>query len=287
MSETNIKPVAINQNTPEEPDNTVSYHKLIPNVITLMSLAAGLSAMQFAIDGSWERAVVAIVIAGVLDTLDGAIARLLNATSEFGAQLDSFSDFLSFGVAPATILYLWVLEESGKIGWIAMVVFAVASAMRLARYNITPTPTKGVWSKGFFAGVPAPAGAGMALLPLFIWLMAPDFFESLAIINILVGIWVIFWAGMMVSRIPTWSSKQIKIKSGMVMPTLAFTALMIAAVVQAPWPMLTIIGVAYIISIPFSIRHFKKIVKDNQEKIDLAELALGISEHDDLDLKND
>ena len=295
MSETNLKPVATNQNSPKEPnedpnedpghEGAVAYHKLIPNIITLMSLAAGLSAIQFAIDGSWERAVVAIVIAGVLDTLDGAIARLLNATSEFGAQLDSFSDFLSFGVAPATILYLWVLEESGKVGWIAMVVFAVASAMRLARYNITPTPTNGVWSKGFFAGVPAPAGAGMALLPLFIWLMAPDFFEGLASINILCGIWVIFWAGMMVSRIPTWSSKQIRIKSKMVMPILAFTALMIAAVVQAPWPTLTIIGVCYIISIPFSIRHFQKTVKDNQEKIDLAELALGISANDDLDLR--
>ena len=292
MSETNLKPVATNQNSPKDPnedpghEGAVAYHKLIPNIITLMSLAAGLSAIQFAIDGSWERAVVAIVIAGVLDTLDGAIARLLNATSEFGAQLDSFSDFLSFGVAPATILYLWVLEESGKVGWIAMVVFAVASAMRLARYNITPTPTSGVWSKGFFACVPAPAGAGMALLPLFIWLMAPDFFEGLASINILCGIWVIFWAGMMVSRIPTWSSKQLRIKAKMVMPILAFTALMIAAVVQAPWPTLTIIGVCYIISIPFSIRHFQKIVKDNKEKIDLADLALGISENDDLDLKS-
>jgi len=167
-----------------------------------------------------------------------------------------------------------------------MVVFAVASAMRLARYNITPAPKTGVWSKGFFAGVPAPAGAGMALLPLFIWLMAPNYFEDLSSVNIFVGLWVIMCAGMMVSRIPTWSSKQIKIKSKMIMPILAVTALMIAAVMQAPWPTLTIIGVAYIASIPFSIRHFQKIVKDNAENIDLAELALGISETDDLDLKD-
>ena len=283
MSDTNTKKDSENSSSS---DNAVGYHKLIPNIITLMSLAAGLSAIQFAIDASWERAVIAIVIAAVLDTLDGAIARLLNATSEFGAQLDSFSDFLSFGVAPATILYLWVLEESGKVGWIAMVVFAVASAMRLARYNITPIPKTGVWSKGFFAGVPAPAGAGMALLPMFIWLIAPNYFEEFSSVNILVGIWLIFWAGMMISRIPTWSSKQIKIKPKMMMPVLALTALMIAAVVQAPWPTLTGLGIAYILSIPFSIRHFQKIVKDSEEKIDLTELALGISEADDLDLKN-
>lgn len=264
----------------------VGYHKLIPNILTLMALAAGLTGIQFAIDGKWEQAVIAIVIAAVLDVLDGATARLLNATSEFGAQLDSFSDFLAFGVAPAIILYLWVLEESGKIGWIAMLVFAVASAMRLARYNITPTPKTGVWSKGFFAGVPAPAGAGMAFLPFFIWLMSPNFFEQFAGANIIVGIWVIFCAAMMVSRIPTWSSKQIKVPTKMAMPMLALAALLIAAVVQAPWHSLTIICVTYIATIPFSIRHFRKIVRDNKEdfdeKFDLTNLALGISETDDL-----
>ena len=286
MSETNLKPVATNQNSPknpnEDPNNegAVAYHKLIPNIITLMSLAAGLSAIQFAIDGSWERAVVAIVIAGVLDTLDGAIARLLNATSEFGAQLDSFSDFLSFGVAPATILYLWVLEESGKVGWIAMIIFAVASALRLARYNITQMPKTGVWSKGFFAGVPAPAGAGMAFLPLYTWLMAPEFFEGLAFANMLVGLWVIFCAGMMISRIPTWSTKQIKIKSNMTMPILALVVVMIAALIQAPWPTLTLMSVSYVITIPFAIRHFKKIAKESKEDIDLTDLALGVSEND-------
>ena len=268
---------------PEKNSNIlVGYHKLIPNILTIMALAAGLSGIQFAIDGNWERAVIAIVIAAVLDILDGATARLLKATSEFGAQLDSFSDFLAFGVAPAIILYLWVLEESGKIGWIAMLVFAVASAMRLARYNITPMPKTGVWSKGFFAGVPAPAGAGMALLPLLIWLLSPNFFEQFAAANIIVGLWVIFCAGMMVSRIPTWSTKQIKTPAKMAMPMLAAAALLIAAIVQAPWHSLTIICLIYIAGIAFSIRHFRKIVRDNKEEFDLADLALGISETDDL-----
>ena len=258
-----------------------TYHKLIPNIITIMALAAGLTGIQFAMDGNWERAVIAIVVAAMLDILDGATARILKAASDFGGQLDSFSDFLSFGVAPAMILYLWVLEESGKVGWIAMLVFAVATALRLARYNITPTPKTGVWSKGFFAGVPAPAGAGMALLPLFIWLLSPTFFEQFAFANAAVGIWVLLCAGLMVSRIPTWSTKQIKLPAKMAMPALGVAALLIAALVQAPWHTLTIMCLTYISTIPFSIRHFRKILKENKEEFALADLAIGASELDD------
>ncbi len=285
MSKTPKLQTVNNEKGDKSPKVFTAYQKLIPNILTLMALAAGLTGIQFAMDGNWERAVIAIVIAAFLDTLDGATARLLNATSEFGAQLDSLSDFLAFGVAPAMIMYLWVLEESGKIGWIAMLIFAVASAMRLARYNITKKPTTGVWSKGFFAGVPAPAGAGMAFLPLFIWLLEPTFFEQFAMANVLVGLWVIFCAGMMVSRIPTWSSKQLKVPAKMAMPMLGFAAIMIAALVQAPWPTLTIMSITYIATIPFSIRHFRKIVKETKEEIDMTDLALGVSDldHDDED----
>lgn len=259
-----------------------AFHKLIPNVLTLMALTAGLTGIQFAMNGAWEKAVLAIVVAAVLDTLDGATARLLNASSEFGAQLDSFSDFLAFGVAPSLILYLWVLEDSGKIGWIAMLVFAVASAMRLARYNITPTPKTGIWSKGFFAGVPAPGGAGLVFLPMFIWFLDPDFFDQFAIANTLIGVWVILCAGMMVSRIPTWSSKQIKLPAKMAMPALGFIVIIIAALIQAPWPTLTIICLIYIVSIPFATMHFRKIMRENKEEFDLTDLALGASDLSDL-----
>ena len=264
----------------KDPSLTSSPQKLIPNILTLMALTAGLSAIQFSIDGKWDLAAIAIVIAAVLDMLDGATARLLNATSKFGAQLDSFSDFLAFGVAPSITLYLWVLQESGKIGWIAMVVFAVACAMRLARYNITEMPKTGAWGKGFFAGVPAPGGAGIALLPLFIWLLAPDFFEGFAFANFAVGIWVIFCAGLMVSRIPTWSSKQIKVPPRMTMPMLALAALLIAAIIQAPWITLTTMGISYLISIFFAVLKFRKIVKETKENFDLKTLALGVSDDD-------
>lgn len=258
-----------------------SPHKLIPNILTLMALASGMIAIQFAIEGEWEHAAIAIVTAAVLDALDGATARLLNATSNFGAQMDSLSDFLAFGIAPSITLYLWVLEESGKVGWIAMLVYAVACAMRLARYNITPKPKVGAWSKGFFAGVPAPGGAGLALLPLFIWLIAPAFFEEFAFANIVIGIWVIFCAAMMVSRIPTWSTKQLKIPAKMAMPVLALSGFMIAAMTQAPWITLTCLGIAYLTSIPFSIQHFRKIVKDSKEEFDLTDLALGATIDED------
>jgi len=256
------------------------FYKLVPNILTLCALAAGLSSIQFAIDGAWDKAVIAIVAAAILDMLDGAAARLLNATSDFGAQLDSLSDFLAFGIAPALVLYLWILEESGKIGWIAMLVFAVATAMRLARYNSTSQKPVRVWAKDFFAGVPAPAGAGIGLLPLFIWLMNPDYFEQFSHLNIIVGFWVLFCAAMMVSRIPTWSSKQIHVPAKMMMPSLAIAGLIIAALIQAPWISLTTLSGLYLVSLPFSIRHYKKLADANEEKIDLTNLALGISEED-------
>ena len=268
---------------PEENEQHISLgnlHKLIPNILTLCALAAGLTGIQYAMDNAWGHAAIAILIAAALDILDGATARLLNAQSKFGAQLDSFSDFLAFGVAPAMILYLWVLEESGKIGWIAMLVFAVCSAMRLARYNITEMPKTGVWSRRFFAGVPAPAGAGMAFLPLYIWLMAPHYFENFAPANMFVGIWLIICAGLMISHIPTWSTKQIQIKSKWMMPVLGGIVLMIAALIQAPWITLTFMSCFYTLTIPFAIRHFQKIAKEMEEPIDITELALGVVDND-------
>ena len=255
-------------------------HKLIPNILTLSALAAGLTGIQYAMNAAWEHAAIAILIAAALDILDGATARLLNAQSKFGAQLDSFSDFLAFGVAPAMILYLWVLEESGKIGWIAMLVFAVCSAMRLARYNITEMPKTGVWSRGFFAGVPAPAGAGMAFLPLYIWLMSPDYFENFAPANMLVGVWLIICAGLMISRIPTWSTKQIKVGAKWTMPLLGGIVLLIAALIQAPWITLTLMSCTYTFTIPLALRHFRKVAKEMDEQIDMTDLALGLSDLD-------
>lgn len=256
---------------------TLRFHKLIPNLMTLTALAAGLTAIQLSMHGKWESAVIAIVIAGVLDAMDGATARLLKAQSDFGAQLDSFSDFLAFGVAPSLLLYSWVLEEAGKIGWIAMLVFSAAMALRLSRFNVTKREEMPEWKRGFFSGVPAPGGAGLALLPLFIWLQSPDLFGNLNFATPLIGLWVIFVAALMVSRIPTFSTKQIHLPTKMAMPALALGALAIAALIQAPWQTLTITSMVYLASIPLAIRHFLKLKKEHADDEDITDIALGAS----------
>jgi CDP-diacylglycerol--serine O-phosphatidyltransferase len=276
--------MAISELKPRDNDNTaqgpksgvVGLNRLIPNLMTLTAMAAGLAAIQFAWDNQWEKAVLAIMVAGILDALDGATARLLKATSEFGAQLDSLSDFLAFGVAPAVILYSWILEESGKVGWIAMIVFAAASALRLARFNATQTKLPD-WKKKFFSGIPAPAGAGLALLPLMIWFQLPsDFFEEMRFASPLVGLWTILIAGMMVSRIPTFSTKMIRLPEKLGMPALAFAALLMAALFHAPWQTLTVAAFFYMGMIPFAIRKYRAIEKEHgAEEEDMTDLAIG------------
>ncbi|MBN8520532.1 MAG: phosphatidylcholine/phosphatidylserine synthase [Alphaproteobacteria bacterium] len=278
MTITPLKPETKTETAPK----AVGIHKMIPNLITLTALCAGLTAIQFSLDGHWDRAVIAIVVAALMDALDGTFARLLKATSDFGAQLDSLSDFLAFGIAPPLILYTWVLEDAGKIGWIAMLVFSAAMAIRLARFNVTSLEKKPEWKKNFFSGVPAPAGAGLALLPMFIWLQFPMAFDSISFANPLVGIWVIFVAGLMVSRIPTFSTKQIKIPAKMAIPALGGAILFIAALIQAPWETLTVSALAYFTSILFAIRHFRHLQRQHADHEDLSDMALGAMTLDDL-----
>ncbi|MFA5592958.1 MAG: CDP-diacylglycerol--serine O-phosphatidyltransferase [Micavibrio sp.] len=261
---------------------TVGIHKMVPNLMTLTALAAGLLAIQYAWAERWEHAVLAILVAVILDTLDGAVARLLNATSEFGAQLDSLSDFLSFGVAPAIILYSWILQDSGKIGWMAMLVFAAASALRLARFNVTQKVLPD-WKKGFFSGIPAPAGAGLALLPLIVWIQDTRFFAEYSHASPLVALWTFLIAGMMVSRIPTYSTKAMRLPKKYTMPVMAVAVFIMAALVHVPWPTLTIMAVLYMIAIPFAIRRFRLLQKENADDEALADLALGLSVFDEDD----
>ncbi len=235
-----------------EAPRQIALHRMIPNMMTLMAMAAGLTAIQFGLNMQWEKAIFAILLAAILDTMDGATARLLKATSDFGAQLDSLCDFLSFGVAPAIIMYAWVLEESGKIGWVAMIFYASATALRLARFNIE-RKSGAKWREKFFSGIPSPAGAGLALLPVILWMQYDEFFSQFNYVSPLVGIWVMIVASLMISRVPTFSIKSLLIPSRMSMPLLAATALLIAALVHIPWPTLTFVGLAYVASIPFSV----------------------------------
>jgi CDP-diacylglycerol--serine O-phosphatidyltransferase len=269
-----------NNNGPDNRAPFVGFHRMIPNLMTLTAMAAGLTSIQYALNEKWEFAVLAILIAAILDAMDGATARILKAQSEFGAQLDSLSDFLAFGVAPAIILHMWILEEAGKIGWMAMIIYAAATALRLARFNVTQEDLP-AWKKGFFSGIPSPAGAGLALFPLVIWIQSPHFFEQFAFASPLVGLWTILIAALMVSRIPTFSSKKIKIPAKLGMPALAFAALVIAALVHAPWQTLTIASLAYMASIPFGISSFRKLQKEHQDDEQMTDLAIGAIAIDD------
>jgi CDP-diacylglycerol--serine O-phosphatidyltransferase len=234
--------------------------KLIPNMVTLGSVAAGLTAIQKAVNEQWETAVLLILVATILDTLDGAVARLLNASSKFGAELDSLSDFLSFGVAPAMIMFLWVLQDAGKVGWIAVLIYVIASALRLARYNVSigTKEDKPEWARNFFAGVPAPAASGLMLAPMIVAFLINEDMSDFSVATPLLALWSIVIAGLMVSSIPTFSSKQISLPTRSSMPILALVGLIIALLISAPWLSLTIFLGIYTLSIPIAIRVYMR-----------------------------
>ncbi|MBL0929566.1 MAG: CDP-diacylglycerol--serine O-phosphatidyltransferase [Alphaproteobacteria bacterium] len=228
-----------------------TMNRLIPNAITVGALCAGLSGIRFAMDGRWEWAATAIVVAAILDGLDGRMARLLNGTSKFGAELDSLSDFVAFGVAPALVMYMWVLNAWGAIGWMLCLAYAVCMALRLARFNTMlsdPNPPK--WQGYFFVGVPAPAGAALALLPLMMHFQAgPGWFDKAAI----GGLTMVVVAFLMVSRIPTFSAKKVHIPRGWMVPSLVGVGVVFAGLFNAPWATLVILGLIYLGSIPVSV----------------------------------
>ena len=245
----------------------IPLRTIVPNAVTALALCSGLFGIRFGIGGEWEKAAIAIIIAAVLDGLDGRIARLLNGQSRFGAELDSLSDVTAFGVAPAIIIYLWVLQplEPGSLlrrewidwGWIAVLAHAACCALRLARFNANidrkDQPHK---SAGYLTGVPAPAGAGLIFLPLywFIW-TGDDSFRHPG----LVAPWTALVAFLMISSLATYSWGSLRLRSGLRLGALVVIALVAAALASNPWPVLSIAGVLYLIVIPFSIMSYAKI----------------------------
>ena len=185
-----------------------SVNRMVPNVLTVLALCAGMTAIRFAMSGNFQAAVYAIMIAGVLDGLDGRIARLLKATSHFGAELDSLSDFISFGVAPATVLYLWTMQQLHGAGWAIVLFFAVCCALRLARFNTQLGVEPPAYASQYFTGVPAPAGAMLVIMPMF---AAFEWGDWIVRSPYLVGVWMTGIALLMVSTIPTVSVKQFRI----------------------------------------------------------------------------
>lgn len=241
---------------------SVPLRSLIPNMVTLAGLCVGLTSIRMAIEGRYEFALGAIALAAVLDGVDGRMARLLKASSRFGAELDSLSDFVCFGVAPAVLLYLWGFGEVKSLGWIVVLVFAIAAALRLARFNVAlDEPSKPVWQSAFFVGVPVPAGAVVVLLPLYLeglgvpkeWMPMP-----------LVGLYAIGIAALMVSRVRTFSGKLIgrRIAPDYIAPVVALAVVLVATLVTYPYLSVTLGCLTYLALIPVSMRRYAELEQD-------------------------
>lgn len=223
--------------------------RLIPNAVTITALCTGLSAIRFALSERWELAVSLIIIAAILDAMDGRIARFLRADSPFGAELDSLSDFISFGVAPAVVLYLYSLHSWKGVGWATTLFFSTCMALRLARFNARMTSPQPEWTKQFSTGVPAPAGAFLGLLPL-IFTFAFEVDLSPIPLPFAISLWM---SGLlMISRLPTYVFKNIRIPHTFIRPLLMMVAILMAAFVSAPWWTLSIGITLYLFSIPIS-----------------------------------
>jgi CDP-diacylglycerol--serine O-phosphatidyltransferase len=241
-----------------------SINRLIPNFLTLAALCSGLTALRFALQGEMRLAVIAIIVAAIFDALDGRVARRLGVTSRFGAELDSLSDFLCFGVAPALVLYLASLKDGGALGWVVTLMFPICSALRLARFNtalVSDTPPP-VWTGSYFTGVPAPAGALLALIPLMVSFEIEAAWPRHALV---VGAVLVIVGGLMVSRIPTYSFKKGRVPRHLVLPSLLGAALVMGVLASAPWIAGSMIGLVYVSLIPFSwIAYRRQAAQDRQ-----------------------
>lgn len=240
----------------------VPIRVLVPNLVTLLALCAGLTGIRMAIEGRLELALASIVLAAVLDGMDGRLARMLHGTSRFGAELDSLSDFVCFGVAPGLVLYMWGLETLGSVGWISALAFAICAALRLARFNVMlEDPNKPPFAGDFFTGVPAPAGAICVLLPVYLELIGlPRLIASPAV----AAAYCLAIALLMVSRLPAFSGKRLgsRIPRDAVLPLFVCVVLFVAILVTWPWPVLAVLVIGYLTTLPFSAMRYAQLSRD-------------------------
>ncbi len=232
---------------------------LLPNIITLLALCSGVTAIKLGIEGRYELAVGAVILAVVLDAIDGRLARLLKGSSRFGAELDSLADFVNFGVAPAILVYVWSLHQLRNLGWIVALGLAICCALRLARFNVAiDDPDKPAWKMNFFVGILAPAGAGLAMAPMYLGFLGlvPDGKAAAA----LVLVWVGLVAAGMVSRVPTFSGKTLgqRVHRDLVPPIIAAAVLTLIMLIAFTWEAVSIIAFTYVAFIPFGISSYRR-----------------------------
>lgn len=232
-------------------------NRMIPNILTLLALCAGMTAIRFALQERWEAAVASVIVAAILDGLDGRIARLLKGASKFGAELDSLSDFLCFGVAPGIILYLWTMNTTGPFGWALALLFAVCCSLRLARFNtMLEQPALPPYAYNFFSGVPAPAAAGLVLMPM---VLSFEIGDAVMRRPDVVGLFMVVVAALMVSRLPTYSFKKFKVPSAWILPTMLIVGLIAAGAVAAPWKTMSAMLILYILGMPLGVLSYRKL----------------------------
>jgi len=236
---------------------------ILPNTLTIIGVCIGLSSIKFAMDQNYGLSIIALLISGILDTLDGRIARLIKGTSKVGKELDSLTDIVSFGVAPAFIMYFWTLNELGKLGWLVVLVYVVCCALRLARFNITTYSDDFLWKQNFFEGVPSPGGAGLVILPLVLYkseIYNIDQYKILIVSTIFIVTSVL-----MISKIPTYSFKRITIRRSTTIFLLFGIGLYFGLIFVYTFEVLFITGTIYFCTIPISYFHYQKF--KNKEKI--------------------
>lgn len=254
------------------PEKGISLRAFTPNAVTALALCVGLSGVRFAFMENWVLAAGAVVLAGILDGLDGRIARLLNAQSRFGAELDSLSDVIAFGVTPALIMFFWSLQHMPQFGWVLSLTMVVGCALRLARFNARiddeDQPHK---SAGFLTGIPAPVAAGLAMLPLYLWMITgQEFFRH----YVVVAPWLVVIAFLMISNTATYSWTSLRLRKNIRLEALAGFALLGVALINNPWITLSAISIVYIILIPFSIRSYVKVKRQRaMEPVDAGDSA--------------
>ena len=235
----------------------IPVRMLVPNFFTLLGLCAGLTSIRMSIEERWDVALAAIVFAAMLDGIDGRVGRLLKASSRFGAELDSLADFVNFGVAPAILLFTWGLVDIKSIGWICVMMFALASALRLARFNVAVDEEKPKWQSNFFTGMPTPAAAIVVLLPFYLGNLGLDANVSRVAMSVVL-LYTVVIAVMMVSTIPTYSGKLLgeRIRREWVLPIFIVAIALVACLVTYPYETLAIASVSYLAFIPLSWRRF-------------------------------
>jgi CDP-diacylglycerol--serine O-phosphatidyltransferase len=251
----------------------IPMRMVLPNLVTVLAICAGLSGIRFGFEGRFEPAVVMVLLAAFLDGIDGRLARMLKATSKFGAQMDSLADIVNFGVAPALVLYAFLLDRAGSPGWIAVLLFAIACGLRLARFNVLDEDhDRPIWQSEYFVGVPAPAGAVLVMLPLYLSFLRVGVEPSRPAAFVAAG-FTILVAFLLVSRLPVYSGKSLKVPGDKVLPIILAVVLYVLLLMTYPWYTLTASVGGYLIFLPFSVRAYSKRAMREGEKVPPSDIG--------------